>query len=84
MRAMRLLCASSVDSRLSGGKPSSFTISLSLKSMQSNWFCTGPVSRETASRYAPRACVTARFSTELSLCPARAGRRLSTGTRVAG
>ena len=39
MRAMRLLCASTVDSRLSGGKPSSFTISLSLKSMQSNWFC---------------------------------------------
>ena len=38
MRAMRLLCTSSVDSRLSGGKPSSLTISLSLKSMQSNWF----------------------------------------------
>ena len=34
-----LLCASSVLSRFSGGKPSSLTSSLSDKSMQSNWFC---------------------------------------------
>ena len=74
MRAILLLCTSSVERRLSGGKPSSLTSSLSDKSMLSNWFCGAP--REGRSReatQAPRACVTAKFSTVLSLWPAAAG-----------
>jgi hypothetical protein len=41
-RAILLLLSSSVCRRVSGGNPSSFTTSLSERSMASNWFCVAP------------------------------------------